>query len=57
MSGITWEPGLGFYLFDLPDKEESSEDSFLSKMSGGIIVRYDIAETNLKFGLITSYNF
>ena len=57
MAEITVEPGLGFYLFDLPDEEESLEESFISKMAGGIIVSYDTEDDKLKFGLITSYNF
>ncbi len=57
MSEITWEPGLGFYLFDLPDEEKSAEESFISKMAGGIILRYDTGEKDIKLGLITSYNF
>ncbi len=75
VSDITYEPGLGFYLFDLPDEKESSgnklgessdgnessgnksPESFISKMAGGITVSYDSTEKDLKFGLITSYNF
>lgn len=57
MPNRTYEPGLGFYLFDLHDEEESSEKSFMSKIAGGIIVSYDREEDKLKFGLITSYNF
>lgn len=61
------EPGMGlFYLGDLREKTDSPKaepkENFFSKITGGITVQYKRGDSetegyDLKFGLVTSYNF